>query len=94
MRKITVLIKLGQYDLAKDLYTFATAQLIHQKATKYSDEELVNEVYDYGLKGFARTRLPYPLRFALLKAALSCKLAYQSIRLNRAKKKFAHVLDL
>ncbi len=92
MRQITVLIKQGEHELAKELYTFATASLINQKATKYSDVELVNDVYDYGLKGFARSVFPYPVRFALLKAAFVVGLAYKSLRLNRAKRKFAHLL--
>jgi hypothetical protein len=93
MRKITLLIKQGEYDLAKDLYTFATASLINAKATRYTDVELVDEVYDYGLKGFAKTAIPYPVRFVMLKAAFAVGLAYQSVRLNRAKRKFADLLE-
>jgi len=94
MRKITVLIKLGEYDLAKNLYTFATASLIDKKATRYSDVELVNKVYDFGLKGFGKTVIPYPVRFAMLKVAFVLLLTYRSIQLNLAKRKFAEVLDL
>jgi hypothetical protein len=93
MRKITLLIKMGKYDLAKDLYTFATASLINAKATRYTDVELVDEVYDYGLKGFAKASIPYPVRFVMLKAAFAVGLAYQSIRLDWAKRKFADILE-
>ena len=71
MRQITVMIKLGEYDLAKKLYTLATARLIHQKATRFADVELVDAVYDYGLRGFAKDKLPYAVRYGLLKAAFA-----------------------
>lgn len=92
MRKITSMIKLGEYELAKDLYTFATAQLINKKATRFADEELVEMVYDYGLHGFAK-QLPYAVRFALLKSAFVVGLCYQSIRLRLACRKFAGSLE-
>ncbi|MFC1747470.1 hypothetical protein ACFL2V_01545 [Pseudomonadota bacterium] len=94
MRKITALIKLGEYDLAKDLYTYATASLINKKATHYTDKALVDEVYDYGLKGIGKTWMPYSVRYALLKAALFVGLSYQAVRLGISKRKFSQVLDL
>ncbi|MFC3153212.1 hypothetical protein ACFOEK_19390 [Litoribrevibacter euphylliae] len=94
MSKITALLKKGEHELAKELYTFATATLINQKAATYKDVELVNEVYDYGLKGIGKSWLPYSVRYALLKAAFFAGLSYQSVRLGFAKRKHAEVLDI
>lgn len=94
MRKISTLIKMGEYDLAKDLYTLATATLVDEKATRFDDRELVEEVYDYGLKGFAKSWLPYSLRYVVLKAALFVGLKYQGVRLQLAQRRFAHVLSV
>lgn len=88
MRQITAMIKLGEYELAKKLYTLATAQLIHQKATRFADAELVDAVYDYGLRGFAKDTLPYPIRYGFLKAAFAVGLFYGSIRRHLALRKF------
>lgn len=87
MQQITDVIKQGHYDLAKKLYTLATARLIDQKATRYDDVGLVDAVYDYGLRGFAKKKLPYPLRYALLKAAFKVGLFYGSIRRRLAIRK-------
>ncbi len=94
LRKITALIKLGQYDLAKDLYTFATASLVNKKITHFSDVQLVNRIYEYGLNGIGQKLLPYWIRFGILKAALFVGLSYQSVRLGFMKRKFAQVLDI
>jgi hypothetical protein len=91
--KITTLVKLGEYDLAKDLYTYATASLVNRKITKYSDVQIVDRVYEYGLKGIGQKLLPYWARFGILKTALFVGLSYQSIRLRLAKRKFATVLN-
>lgn len=93
MRKITALIRHGEYELAKDLYTYATAKLVHSKAIRYSDVDIVEEVYDYGLKGFGKSWLPYSVRYALLRAAFLAGLPYQAVRLGLAERKFAHVLN-
>jgi len=93
MRKITTLIKLGEYDLAKDLYTYATAQLINKKVTNYSDSDIVDSVYQHGLHGVGQKWLPYFMRFGILKASLAVGLAFQSARLRFAKMKFSRVLD-
>jgi hypothetical protein len=90
--KITALVKLGEYDLAKDLYTYATAYLVNKKITNYSDEQIVDRVYQYGLKGIGQKWLPYWARFGILKAAFFTGLSYQSIRLGLAKRKFSAVL--
>lgn len=94
LRKITVLMKLGEYDLAKDLYTFATASLVNKKITHFSDIRLVDRVYQYGLNGIGQKWLPYWIRFGILKAALFVGLSYQSARLGFIKRKFARVLDV
>ena len=94
IRKITALVKLGEYDLAKDLYTFATASLVNKKITRFSDVQLVNRVYEYGLNGIGQKWLPYWARFGVLKTALFVGLSYQSVRLGLAKRKFAHVFDI
>jgi hypothetical protein len=94
LRKITALMKLGEYDLAKDLYTFATANLINKKITHFSDVQIVNRVYGYGLNGIGQRWLPYWMRFGILKAALFVGLSYQSVRLGIMKRKFAQVLDI
>lgn len=94
MRKITALIKEGEYELAKDMYTFATASLINQKATHYSDVEMVDDVYEFGLKDVGKSVLPYPVRFALLKTAFAAGLTYQRIRLGLAQKKHANILEV
>ena len=90
--KITTLVKLGEYDLAKDLYTYATASLVNRKITKYSDVQIVDRVYEYGLKGIGQKLLPYWARYGILKTALFVGLSYQSIRLRLVKRKFATVL--
>jgi len=94
LRKITALMKLGEYELAKDLYTFATASLVNKKITKFSDVQIVNRVYEYGLNGVGQQWLPYWMRFGILKAALFVGLSYQSVRLGIMKQKFAKVLDI
>lgn len=91
MCKITALIKSGEYQLAKELYTYATASLIKKKAVNYSDNEMVDNVYEYGLHGVGQKWLPYPIRFGLLRAALFAGLSYQSVRLGLAKRKFPHI---
>lgn len=93
IRQITLLIKQGEYDLAKDLYTFATAKLVNQKVTRFSDVEMVNRVYKYGLKGVGQSLLPYWACFGVLKTALFVGLSYQSVRLGWKKRKFSDVLD-
>lgn len=93
LRKITALIKLGQYDLAKDLYTFATASLVNRKITRYADVALVERVYAYGLGGVGQRVLPYWLRYGVLKTALHAGLAFQAVRLGLLKRRFAHVLE-
>lgn len=94
LRKITALMKLGEYDLAKDLYTFATASLVGKKITHFSDVQMVDKVYSYGLNGIGQKWLPYWMRFAILKTALYAGLTYQSVRLGWMKRKFARVLDI
>lgn len=94
LRKITALMKLGEYALAKDLYTFATASLVDKKITRYSDVQMVDRVYAYGLNGFGQQWLPYWARYGVLKTALFAGLSYQSIRLGIKKRKFARVLDI
>lgn len=91
--KITALVKAGEYDLAKDMYTFATARLVNKKITHFSDEEFVNKVYAFGLNGVGQKWLPYWVRYGVLKAALFAGLSYQSLRLGLKKRKFAHVID-
>ena len=81
LRRITQLTRVGEYELAKDLYTFATAGLVDRKVTTFKDVDLVNEVYSYGLGAFARVKLPYALRFVILKLAFRVGLTYQSLRL-------------
>lgn len=93
MSRITALVKSGEHELAKDLYTYATACLVNKKASHYSDAELVDSVYEYGLKGIGKKWLPYPVRYALLKSALFAGLSYQSVRLGFAKRKFPQILD-
>jgi hypothetical protein len=92
MSEITDLIRTGEYELAKDMYTVATADLIQRKATRYADVDNVDAVYDYGLKGVGRRWLPYPVRFAVLKVALSAWLPVQRLRLRarRARLTKAH----
>jgi hypothetical protein len=94
LRQITALVKMGEYSLAKDLYTFATASLVNKKITHFADVQIVEQVYAYGLNGIGQRRLPYWMRYGVLKSALSAGLAYQSIRLALMKRKFARVLDL
>lgn len=94
LRKITALMKLGEYALAKDMYTFATASLVDKKITRYSDVQLVDRVYAYGLNGIGQQWLPYWARFGILKTALFAGLSYQSIRLGLKKRKFAQILDI
>lgn len=93
IRKITALVKLGEYELAKDLYTYATATLVNRKITRFSDVQWVDKVYEYGLNGVGQKWLPYWLRYGLLKCALFVGLSYQSVRLGLRKRKFAHVLE-
>ena len=94
LRKITALMKLGEYDLAKDLYTFATASLVNKKITHFSDVHLVDKVYEYGLHGVGQKWMPYWMRFGILKSALFVGLSYQSVRLGLMKRKFSKVLDI
>lgn len=94
LRHITTLMKMGEYALAKDLYTFATACLVHKKITRFADVEMVDKVYAYGLRGIGQERLPYWMRFGLLKAALFAGLSYQAIRLAFMKRQFASALEL
>lgn len=92
--KITTLVKIGEFDLAKDLYTFATASLVNKKITKFSDKEIVDRVYEYGLNGVGQKSLPYWARYGVLKVSLFIGLSYQSVRLGIAKRKFATTLKL
>jgi hypothetical protein len=94
LRKITVLMKLGEYELAKDLYTFATASLVNRKITRFADAPLVDKVYEYGLHGFGQNWLPYWVRYCVLKAALFAGLSFQAVRLDFMKRRFAHVLEI
>ena len=94
LRKITVLIKMGEHDLAKNLYTLAAAQLISKKATRYADKEMVDGVYDHGLYGVGKQWLPYSIRFVLVKLTLPIFLFYKSILLGLKKRKFQKLLEL
>src|SRR5262249_32663113 len=94
LRQITSLIKQGEFELAKDLYTFATAELIDRKVTRFKDVDLVNEVYTYGLGAFSRIRLPYTLRFVILKLAFKFGLTYQSLRLWLLKRRVDEKINL
>lgn len=94
LRQITALIKLEQYDLAKDLYTFATADLIDRKVTTFKDVDLVNDVYNFGFGTFSKIKLPYAVRFLILKLAFRCGLTYQSLRLRLLKRKFDDQINL
>jgi hypothetical protein len=94
IRKITALVKLGEYELAKDLYTFATASLVNKKITRFSDVQMVDKVYQYGLNGVAQSWLPYWARYGVLKVALFAGLSFQSIRLGLMKRKFIHILEV
>ncbi|SFG39919.1 hypothetical protein SAMN05518865_111225 [Duganella sp. CF458] len=94
IRKITALVKLGEYDLAKDLYTFATASLVNKKITHYADVRMVDRVYSYGLHGVGQTWLPYWMRYGLLKTALFAGLSYQSVRLGILKRKHSQAIDM
>jgi hypothetical protein len=88
LRPITELIKKGEYELAKDLYTIATAKLVDKKATKYNDTDVVDEVYSYGLGVFAKIKLPYMIRYIILKLAFKVSLSYHSVRLWFVKQNF------
>jgi hypothetical protein len=88
MQKITTLIKMGEYGLAKELYYLATAQLVNKKVSRYSDKEYINSVYDFGLKGVGKSWLPYSVRYGLLKLVFPFGLAYQTIRLGLKKRAF------
>ena len=94
LRQITALIKMGEFDLAKELYKFATAELVHRKATAFRDVEMVNEVYSYGLGAFAKIRLPYALRFLILKIAFRVGLTYHSARLWLLKRRVNEKINL
>jgi hypothetical protein len=94
MREITALVRAGEYELAKDMYTLATARLVNEKATRFEDEDLVGEVYAFGLKDFAKDLLPYPVRFGMLKLALSAWVPLETLRLKREKRKVSSVIDL
>ena len=92
MKPITNLIKHGQYEIAKDWYTYATARLIDERATRFGDVAEVDEVYAYGLRGFARSVLPYPVRYALLKFALRVEVARRGLRLAFRKRAVARII--
>ena len=94
MSRITTLIKAGEHQLAKELYTYATAQIIQNKATNYADKELVDSVYDYGLRGVGKQWMPYWMRFGLVKLSLPVFLAYESVRLGLKKRQFRNLLNL
>ncbi|HEY6877405.1 MAG TPA: hypothetical protein VI299_05270 [Polyangiales bacterium] len=94
MREITALLRAGEYELAKDLYTLATAKLVKEKALRYQDKELADQVYAFGLRNFGKSALPFPLRYGVLKLALSSWLPLETLRLKIAKRRVARVTAL
>ena len=95
MRPITALTRAGEYDLAKRMYTVATARLINRKATRYADTDRVNsESYAFGLKDVGRAWLPYPVRYGVLKAALGVWLPVKSLGLRIERLRLRHIVSL
>ena len=94
MKPITNLIKHGKYEIAKEWYTYATAQMINNRATRFNDTAEVNAVYSYGLRGFAQSVLPYSVRYALLKVALRIELARLGIGLAVKKLAVSRIIGI
>ncbi len=98
LREITSLVRAGEYELAKDLYTLATARLVDRKATEYSDKEMVEDVYRFGMDklfGFDFTKaLPYSVRFALLKLGMKSWVSAEQLRLRIRMLRVARIIEL
>jgi len=98
LREITLLARAGECELAKDLYTLATAKLVDRKATEFSDREMVEEVYRFGMDklfGVDFTKgLPYSVRFALLKLGMKSWVSAEQLRLRIRKRRVANVVEL
>jgi len=93
MKAITNLIKHGEYRLAQQWYTHATARLIDRRATRYADRAEVDAVYAYGLRGVGQSVLPYPVRYAVLKLALRVELARTGLRLALKKRAVSRLFE-
>lgn len=92
MKPITNLIKHGEYDVAKDWYTYITAKLIDKKATRFDDETEVEAVYSYGLRGIGQSALPYGLRYGLLKVALRIEVMRRWLGLALKKRRVERII--
>ena len=69
---LTVLIKKQEYTRASKLYKYSTLQLVDQYATNYSDENIVNEIYQ-AMVG-KQSRVPYMMKYIAVKAFLKYKI--------------------
>ncbi len=99
LREITALARAGEYELAKDMYTVATAKLVDAKSTNYADKETVDDVFDFGMDklfggDFTKGMLPYPVRFGLLKMGMKTWASIENLRIRAQKRKVAHILKL
>ena len=92
IRPVTILVKNKEYELAEDLYTLSTVKLLLQRATRYSDTNVVNQTFDYGLRRIGTIPLPYTLRYLSLKIGLFTFWACQSMRYKWIKRRHKRML--
>jgi hypothetical protein len=85
VQPLTTMVKAGHHELAIKRYSLETAKLVDLYATRYEDKELVQAVYDYafGKGSFGNSVLPYPVKYAKLKAALKAGVVLAEDKLNR-----------
>jgi hypothetical protein len=96
VQPLTVMVKAGHHDLAIKRYSLETAKLVDQHATRYEDKELVQAVYDYafGKGSFESSLLPYPAKYAKLKAALKVGIVAGEDKLSRQEAALGYSLQV
>ena len=78
---ITNLIKQQKYEAAKVLYKYNTALLIDRYASRYTDKDLIEEVFAVKFGG----KVPYAIKYAVFKTYLKAKILKYKIEIKVKK---------